>query len=606
MEDGTIAPPPAPKPRTSTTKVLLALTGLGTLALAGSLGAIWWVANRVDEGSVSEGSYLRVNLDGSLSDQPAQGGLFDDPSDAPPTVTEIADAIARAGADDRIDGLLLYVGTPSGGWASHQELRDAIDEFRAEGKPCVAYASSAFTNSTYYVASACDKIAMAPSGVMMVNGLSMEITYYKGMFEKLGVVSDFEHVGDFKSAIEVFERAGPSEQAAQASDALLDSTWNQLVSGIAEGRGMEFDAVAELISHPRLTPESAIERGLVDVVSWPDALVHLAPNASDEDWADQLEVPIEEVDHDQYTELDEYLKGIRAESQGAGDMIAVVQAQGQIVDGDGESGLFGDDGNLTDGEFAEWMEEVREDDRVKAVVVRVNSPGGSGLASSLMWREVARTKEAGKPVVVSMGDLAASGGYMMSCNADWIFAQPGTITGSIGVFGGKFALSGLWSQMGMTSHSFKRGELSDLFSGNASFSDEGRTVFKEYLASFYDVFVGQVSAGRGMDFDAVHKVAQGRVWTGEQALGHGLVDELGGLRAALGKAAELSEVDDYGVVRIPKAKSFYDLLLEDLQKDQASIELDLPIDVSALSDLAVLEQASGKALVLLPGTPHLE
>jgi protease-4 len=601
--------PPEPERRPpSTNSVLLALTAVGTLALGGSIGAIWYLANRVDVGEVSDGSFLQLTLKGTLSDEPVTGGLFDDPSDAPPTVTELAEALRAAAEDDRIDGLFLVVDGAAGGWASWQELRGAVEAFQAADKPCLAYSPSMYSNGSYYLASVCDTVAMAPTGVVMVNGLAMEMSYYAGTLEWLGIEPEFEHVGDFKSAIETFERTEPSESAAEAYEHLIDSTWAQLVDGIAAGRDLDSDAVRELIDHPRITPQSAVDRGMVDVLAWPDAVVQHAHRVGEDGWADLLAEPVDEVDRDNLTRMKEYIKGFRADARGSGDRIAVVQAQGNIVSGGSGGGLFGDDGNLTDGEFADWMEEARDDDSVKAVVVRVNSPGGSGLASSLMWREVARTQRAGKPVVVSMGDLAASGGYMMSCNADWIVAQPGTITGSIGVFGGKFDMSGAWEKLGMTSHTFKRGELSDLFSPNAGFSEEGRGVYKEFLSTFYyDVFLDQVSEGRGMEVDAVHEVAQGRVWTGEQALGHGLVDELGGLHEALAKAAELAEIDDYGVSRVPRAKGFMELLAEDLEGADASLTLELPLDAAMRADLALfqnLHEMHGVA-AFLPGRPTL-
>jgi protease-4 len=238
--------------------------------------------------------------------------------------------------------------------------------------------------------------------------------------------------------------------------------------------------------------------------------------------------------------------------------------------------------------------------------VRVNSRGGSGLAAAQMWREVARVKAAGKPVVVSFGDAAASGGYLMSCNADAIVSQPGTLTGSIGVFGGKFDLSGVYENLGMTQHTFKRGELSDMMSLSAPFSDDGRAVFRDYLGSFYDQFLDQVAEGREMDRDAVHAVAQGRVWTGVQALEHGLVDQLGGLDDAIALAAEKAGVDDVKVRRVPAQKSFVELMLEDMAETSMSVSLELPwaqIPEAALRELQTLEaiQRDGGIAAMLPG-----
>ncbi|MBT3222938.1 MAG: signal peptide peptidase SppA, partial [Proteobacteria bacterium] len=253
---------------------------------------------------------------------------------------------------------------------------------------------------------------------------------------------------------------------------------------------------------------------------------------------------------------------------------------------------------LADKPFARWMKEVRDDDAVKAVVLRIDSPGGSGMASDMMWHEVKLTQAAGKKVVVSMGDLAASGGYFIAAPSDWIVAQPSTLTGSIGVFGGKLNLAGTYEKIGLTQALFKRGEQADLLSGSHPFSEEGRATMQAFLDDFYRVFVGKVMEGRGMTYDEVHAVAQGRVWTGEQALERKLVDELGGLDVALAKAAEFCELDEYGIVRLPRPKTFVELLMEDLAEvkaqqvkiQQVELNLGLPIDADALAELLLLQR----------------
>ena len=608
----TPTPPPPPKrPGSSGTRLLMGLTAFAALAFAGSVGAVWYLANHVDEGEVSEGSFLRVPLSGPLLTSTPQGGLFVEPDDFPPTVTEISAAIRAAGEDERISGLLLEIDGPQGGTASFQEIRDAITAFRAADKPCIAYGGSVLVNADYNLATACDVLVLNPSGAMLVNGLAVELTYYKGMFDTLGVDAEFLHVGDFKSAIEPFEREGPSEPAAEAYDYMLDGLYGQLVAGIAEGRGVTEEVARGWIDHPVMAPTAAVERGMIDAIGYPDAVAARAPSydPDDEDWAASLleQVTDEELDEEAYTPLKEYLKDVRSSWADHDEKIAVIHATGNISSGDGSASLFGDAG-LTDGAFSNWMEEARDDEQVKAVVVRVNSPGGAALASSNMWREVARTKAAGKPVVVSMGDYAASGGYFMSANADLIVAHPGTITGSIGVFGGKFDLSGVWTKMGMTMHTFKRGELSDLLSGSKPFSEEGRAVFQGYLDDFYKTFVTVVSEGREMTPEAVHEVAQGRVWTGIQAKERGLVDEIGGLPLAIERAAALAELEDYGLRTLPAKKGFLDLLMEDLADASApTIQLQLPADLEALHTLEQLDRVLAGAGVAcwLPGNPTI-
>lgn len=603
------AAPRPPAPRRSAFGIL-AIVSVVAIMMVLIVGiAVWVMVKRADTPKVDEATFLAVELSGVLSDTPSPPGLFSNPEEFPPTTAEIASAIRFATTDARITGLYLKLDGVVGGWASFQELRGAVEAFEAAGKPCVAYSPSVLENGGYFLASGCSTIAVAPPGVLLVNGLSVNVTYYKGTFDKLGVVPEFEHVGDFKSFIESYERTGPSEPAAQAYDALLDSLYGQLVDGIARGRRLTTDQVRAAIDLPTLSPSVAKSRGLIDTLAWPDAMDAHVHQVRQADWLTLLDKPVSDEDAkgEKLTELDEYLKELRAKEAASGPHVAIVSAQGSIVSGDDKPSLFGDSGNLTDGAFSKWMAEARDDDDVKAVVVRVNSPGGSALASSIMWREVARTKAAGKPVVVSMGDYAASGGYMMSANADWIVAQPGTLTGSIGVFGGKFDLSGVWAKLGMTSHSFQRGAMADLMSFDSSFSDAERVVFREYLQDFYGQFLGVVSDGRHMTRDAVHEVAQGRVWTGQQALERHLVDQLGGLDVAVAEAARRANMTTVLTRPIPARRSFFEQLMESLEESSAGVkvELKLPFDLTErqAAELSVLEHISrdGGVAAYLPG-----
>jgi protease-4 len=616
MTDTTIPtlPPEPPRRRSSATRVLVVLTVLALLLAIGSVATLWYVMRHLRHAEVGKGTFLHVPIAGELSDAPAEGGLFQDPEDLPPTVGELAQAIREAADDDRITGLYLDLDVASGGWASYQELRSAVDAFRAAGKPCVAYAASALTNPAYYLASGCGTIGMSPASASFVTGLAVELTYYKGLFDKIGINPEFEHVGDFKSFIEAYERTGPSAPAAEAYDALLDSMYGQLVDGIAQGRGRSPDEIRALIDTPTLTPQVALERGMIDLLAWPDAMrarVHLATDPS---WTSKLEEPLtkdeDDEDHAKLTDVDEYVRELRQREDGAGPTVLVVHAQGNIVSGDEGGGLFGGGGLLTDKEYGKWLKHAREDDDVKAVVVRVDSPGGSALASSLMWRDNARLKALGKPLVISMGDYAASGGYMISANGDWIVADPGTLTGSIGVFGGKFDLSGTYAKLGLTQHTFARGKMADMLSFSTGFDDAERAVFREYLQDFYGQFLGIVSEGRHMSREDVDAVAQGRVWTGEQALERKLVDQLGTLEDAVAKAAELAKLDHYSVDHLPRRKTMLEAFLENLDdatQAKATSALAAGLDPAALRELAFLERLAheGGAAAYLPGQPKV-
>jgi len=615
--------PTDPRPRTAqrssgTTKMLLGLTLLGGLVFVGSIGAVAWMVSQEDGGEVHEGSFLTMKLKGQVPTAPPPPSIFDEPGDAKPTGTELAAALRTAADDDRIEGLYLSFDSPAMGWGTAKEIRDGIVAFRDAGKPCVAY-SEVWTTGTWYVGSACDHVVMPPSGISLINGLDARTTYYAGTFEKLGIESEMLHVGDFKSAIEVYERDGPSEPAAEAMNYLLDGLWGQVLTDASSSRGWTPEQLQGRIDRPGLSPQRTLESGMVDLLAYPDVFVELLPEAGSEDWREQVLAAMEEVgtssssdeeddDEERFTSAREYVKGLRADWRAADQQIAVIHASGAIMSGDDEPGLFGDV-SLTDRGFRRWIRAAADNDDVKAIVIRVDSPGGSGLASDMMWREIRKVQADGTPVVVSMGDYAASGGYYISAPADWVVAQPTTLTGSIGVFGGKLNLAGTYEKIGLTQHSYKRGEQSDLFTSTVGFSEGGRETYQGFLDDFYGLFLDRVGEGRGMERDAVHRVAQGRVWTGEQALERGLVDEIGGLDVALAKAAELASIEAYGVSTYPKQKTFFELLAEDLERNAQAptLTVQLPVADDALADLMLLDRvlADGVA-AMLPGKLTIE
>jgi protease-4 len=472
------------------------------------------------------------------------------------------------------------------GWAGTQEIRDVIGTFKDSGKPCIVWGDQ-FTNMEYYLATACDDIRMAPSGITLVNGLSMTQSYYAEALAELGVSANFEHVGDFKSAVEPYERTGPSEAASEATNALLDSLYSQFLRGIAQGRSMTIDEAEALIDVPPMNPEDSLARGMVDALEYRDEV-------------------LDEVGEDR-RKMSEYIAQLRRSWTQGGQSIAVIYAEGAIISGESGSELFGGS-FIGDRTVSKQLRQVREDDDVVAVVIRVNSPGGSGSASDTIWREVALTR-AEKPVVISMGDYAASGGYYISMGANKIFAEPGTLTGSIGVFGGKMNLAGFYEEwLRISLHTYERGEQSTLFSSMSDFDDGEREVFRAFLQGFYTTFITKAAEGRGMTTEELHAVAQGRVWTGEQALERGLVDELGSTGDAIAAAAELAEVTDYAIQRLPERKGFFDQLMDELANPEsasAALASELPDSIQrGLSTAATLEQVVGVGgpVVMMPGT----
>lgn len=612
------------------TRLLLWVTAFG-LALVVAVGlAVFLLTQDSLPGTPTEARWLYVKV-GTLTDAPATPGLFDDPADLPPLTTEFARMLREAADDPAVPGLLLEMSDFNSGWAQAQELRDALKDFRASGKPCIAWAEG-WTNLAYMVGSTCSEIQAMPTGVMLVNGLAMTQTYYAGTFEKIGVHANFEHVGDFKSAVEPYERTGPSEPASAANEALLSSLYGQLVAAIAENRSLDTAQVEALINSPPLSPVEALERGMLDRLSFRDQIrdqIELHDGtASTETEAPIVRTPAVQGEEGEAvvkadegrTELlhyREYLKNSRKSwNKNQKIRIAVLHAEGAIVNGSGGESLFGGS-SIGDRTLNKQIKELREDDSVKAIVLRVNSPGGSGSASDAILRELELTRGV-KPLVVSMGDYAASGGYFISMGADHIVAQPSTLTGSIGVFGGKLNLSGALVQVGLSQHTWQRGEQATLLSGMHDFSEAGRERFRSYMQSFYDHFLARAAEGRGMTVEQIHAVAQGRVWTGEQALEHGLVDELGGLDVALAKALELSEagvpMEEVRIVRYPETKTFFEQVMEELEgKDptvqaaQAQARALMAVDPetgTALAHLWMLQQvlAEGELAALMPGS----
>jgi len=591
-----------------TTRLLLWVTVIGLLIVAAAVVAVVLISQEEPGGNDPQ-RWLYIKL-ADLTDAPQTPGILDDPEDFAPLTTEMTHLIRDAGTDEEIPGVLVEIADLGVGWAQAEELRDALVEYRQSGKPCIAWAEG-WSNKEYYVATACDQIQVAPTGIVMVNGLAVTQTYYAGTFEKLDVHADFEHVGNFKSAIEPFQRSGPSDYASEAMNVLLDGLYDGMVTGIAHGRNMSPEQVRALIDDPPLAVGDALSRGMVDRLAFRDQVrdqVELyggtvdpaldavpaerpaagsATDAAKGDAADDGKPERHEL-----RSWADYIKARRKVWAASHDeTVAVLYAEGTIVDGESEDKMTGGH-TIGDRTVCHQLRDLREDDDIDAVVLRVNSPGGSGSASDAIWREVQLTR-AVKPVVVSMADYAASGGYYISMGSDWIVAEPTTLTGSIGVFGGKLNLSGTLAKLGLTQYTYQRGAQATLLSGMHDFDEAGRDTFRRFLQVFYDTFVGKAAEGRHMDVEALHAVAQGHVWTGQQALERGLVDELGGLDQAIAQAVELSApgtaMDQVAIRRVPERKGFWEQLMEQFKKkDQEVTSSRLSVEEQAA--LAVLQQ----------------
>jgi protease-4 len=570
-------PPPAPqqpsqwpgprkrKPDACAT-VLIAFLAVGAVLVLGLLVLV--LAWARPSSPVRSGAFLRVTLAGAITDGPPVASPVFDRRDVPPGSCQIARAIRAAAGDERVTGLYLDLGSPVLGWAQAEELADAIRAFRASGKPSIAF-GEILDFGDYYLATACEKIVMPASGMFLATGLGLSITYYAQAFKKFGVEAQYVHVGAFKSAVEPYERSGPSPESELAFQEMLDSLWGRILPAMAAGRGLATDELQALVDRAPHSPQDALAARLVDALAFRDQVERSLGDSQEPGWPAGVALEDERPD---FTDAEDYAR--RIGGRGDDGTIAVLHAEGDILPGDAEQSLFGAP-LLTDGAFARWMDDVREDSDVAAIVLRVNSPGGSALASDNIWREVARAREAGKPVVVSMSSYAASGGYFISCGADWIVAEPTTLTGSIGVFGGKLSFGGSFEKLGLAPWHAARGEGGNFFALTAAWPPQTEAALQRSLDDFYQLFLERVGGGRGLEPAAVDLVAQGRVWTGEQALERGLVDELGGLDRALAKAAELAELgDDYGVIHLPKPRTILDVLIEDLARSEARVARD--------------------------------
>jgi protease IV len=537
----------------------------------------------------TEAQLLHLRLRSNMTEAPGNEGMVMDPAELPPLTSEVAAAVRTAASDDTVSGLLVEIDGLNIGWGQAEELRSALAHFSETEKPCTTWAEG-YDIKGYFVASACGTIAMTPEGLTLVNGMNINHSYYAGTLELLGVQANFEHVGDFKSAVEPYERTEPSEAAQLATNSLLDSLYGSVTQAIATGRGVDVSTITALIDNPPITGADAQERGLIDERVYRSDL-------------------LQRIDDDQGRIKGNVYIGDQRGGWSVGETIAVVHADGPIVSGRGGSDMFGESMIGSRG-LNKILDELAEDDNTVAVVLRVNSPGGSGMASDDIWNRMLALK-AKKPVVVSMADYAASGGYYISMPADRILALPTTITGSIGVFGGKMNLAGLFDKAGMTRFEYSRGARSDLLSTVENFDEDDRALFRHFLNTFYETFLTKAAEGRGITKEAVHAVAQGRVWTGVQALEHGLIDELGGLHDAVRIAAELADVSSYSVTRLPERKGFLDQLLDEMTNpDNVRIQIPgVPLEMTRpIQSLLVLEQVlnDGGVAAMLPGQIEID
>ena len=460
------------------------------------------------------------------------------------TLRNVVDALDRAAGDDRVTGLIARLGTAKLGLAQAQELRDGVKRFRSGGKRAVAFAETfgegRLATIPYYLATAFDEIHLQPGGEVNVAGLVNRRPYLRSMFDRFDVFPDFDHRREYKSAMYLFTESELTAPDHEARTAILESQFEQIVSGIAGDRGIDPDRVRELIDEAPLSHLAAREAGLVDHLSYRDEAYTAAQGESG-----------------RLLFAHRYLKRARPPHR-KGKKVALIYGTGAIALGKpGFDPLTGGSSMAADAVSAAFRAAI-DDKKVKAILFRVDSPGGSAVASEVIRRETARAQEKGKPVVVSMGNVAGSGGYWVSMTADKIIAQPATVTGSIGVVAGKLVTAPAWAKGGVNWREMHIGRNATFMSPDRPFSEGEREWLAHYLDGIYEDFTSRVAAGRQLDPDAVEEIAKGRVWTGADALERNLVDELGGMDRALEVAKEAAGIapdEPVKLVVYPKART---------------------------------------------------
>jgi len=499
---------------------------------------------------VKNDSILELKLDFPIKDYAAKTNFKDLEflnADKKNGLFDLIYAINYAATDDKIKGISIDNNFVMAGMSQTKALRDALLKFKTSGKFVMSY-GDVYSQKDYYLNSVADTLYINPVGVIEFKGLSTERLYFKDFQEKSGIKMEVVRLGKYKSAVEPFLENEMSANNREQISAYLNGIWTEVKKEVSKSRNIsttQLNTIAEnLLSR---TPELAVSSGLIDKIGYHDEYLNGIKKAVGVAYKDELKT-IEIKDYAIYAS--------KKKPFTAKNKIAVIYTEGQIFYGEGDESYVGQ------GAINKSLEKARNNDKIKAIVLRVNSPGGSALASELIWREIELTKKV-KPVIVSMGDVAASGGYYIACNANRIFAEPTTITGSIGVFGTLPNVKGLADNWGINAEQVVTNKNAVTYSLFEPINDNQRNFIKESIQSIYSLFTNRVVEGRNMTQEAVHNIAQGRVWTGADALKNGLVDELGGLDAALEYAAKLTEIKDYKIIQYPIFEKDLDEMLKD-------------------------------------------
>ncbi|MBI5163694.1 MAG: signal peptide peptidase SppA [Magnetospirillum sp.] len=534
---------------------ILAVVGLINLLVLG-LG-VWAAAHFSAKPPLPRQAVLALDLEAEFSEAPSSDPFERFGGKKRYIIHRVVEALDRAAVDPEVAGLFATLGDSHVGMAGAQELRDAVQRFRQSGKPALVLAETMgdFGKGTVemYLASAFGQVWLQPSGDIGLTGFLIETPFVKGTLDLLGVQAQFGARHEYKSAVESFTRTGLSQPSRDNLDALLGSITTQAVAGIAAGRKLEPEKVARLMAAGPFLAAEALSAGLVDKLGYrADALAALGTNEK------------------KLVDVADYARHIGAAK---GPHFALIAGIGPIDRGKSE-GPFADGGSFRSGTVAKAIRDAVEDAEIKGILLRIDSPGGSYVASDTVWHEVKRARAAGKPVVASMGGVAASGGYFAAMAADRVVAQPGTITGSIGVFSGKLVLTELWGKLGVSWDEVRRGDHADIGSANHPFSPAAWERVNAMLDAIYADFVAKAAEGRRLPPERMDALARGRVWSGADAKANGLVDTLGGYPEAVAELRKLAGLADGETVRLVPfpARDRWEELLEGFAGDNVDAE----------------------------------
>lgn len=525
------------------------------------LGALWLIGMAIvlvavigAKGKVPSKTILEANFEQSfLEDAPATPAAQLILSEKQ-TLRDVVDAIDRGASDDRVVGMIAKIGATPMGMAQTQEIRDAVQKFRAHKKFAVAYAETFGEfgpgNGAYYLATAFDHIYLQPSGDVGLTGIIMESPFIKEALSKLGMTFHGDHRYEYKNALNFYTETKYTGPHKEAMTAIMTSWFNQMKDGICQARHLDPDKFQAIVDAAPYLGKEAVAAKLVDSVAYRDEVYSDVKNQTG--------------DGAQLLYLDQYLSRA-GRPHDHGKTIALVFGVGGVTRGKSDYDPVEGSQNMGSDTVAGAIRAAAEDKNVKAILFRVDSPGGSYVASDTIWREVVRARQAGKPVIVSMGNLAGSGGYFVAVAADKIVAEPGTITASIGVLGGKLLTSGLWDKVGLSWDEIHQGENATMFTGTHDYTPAEWARFQAWLDRVYVDFTSKVADGRKLPKEKVLEIAKGRIWSGQDAKNLGLVDELGGYDTALRlakKEAGISESDDVKIVVYPRPKTFLESVME--------------------------------------------